>query len=108
MKDRINVVQIGVGHDHAPMVMNAMRSHPEVFNVLGYAITEGEGLTENSKAPYKGLKRYKAEDALALPGLDAAKPTITASENTRLWRRRKVCTSTWTSKAGMICPFLKN
>lgn len=54
------------------MVMNAMRSHPEVFNVLGYAITEGEGLTENSKAPYKGLKRYKAEDALALPGLDAA------------------------------------
>lgn len=45
MKDRINVVQIGVGHDHAPMVMNAMRSHPEVFNVLGYAITEGEGLT---------------------------------------------------------------
>lgn len=72
MNRKINVVQIGVGHDHAPMIMNAMRSHPEVFNVLGYVITEGEGLTENSKAPYKGLKRFRAEEALSLDGLDAA------------------------------------
>ena len=69
---KINVVQIGIGHDHAPMIMNAMRSNPDVFNVLGYAITEGEGLTENNGAPYKGLRRYHAEQALSLDGLDAA------------------------------------
>ena len=39
---RIKVVQIGIGHDHGPGALVAMKDHPEVFDLQGIVIPEHE------------------------------------------------------------------
>lgn len=60
---------IGVGHDHATGAMDTMLALPEVFEVAGYAVVPEDW----HDVQISGVHRFDtAEEALSVPGLDAA------------------------------------
>ena len=67
---KIKIAQIGTGHDHAPAVFSTLRRLPELFEVVGCAeVPEDDGACVSEA--YKGAKKYKAEELLAMKDLDA-------------------------------------
>lgn len=87
---KIRIAQIGVEHDHASQNMRALRSLPDVFEVVGYADPEKEivyepftgkqtltgyeykgNLLGTGADAYTGLPEMTVEEILALPDLDA-------------------------------------
>ncbi len=67
--EKIKIAQIGTAHDHAAPAMDTLRAADDVFEVLGYAVPEGE---EHRFADhYEGVPRMTVEELLALPGLQA-------------------------------------
>ncbi len=70
---RIKVVQIGIGHDHGPGALVAMKHHPEVFDLQGIVIPEHEkAILGDYEKPLSGVKQLTMEEAMAIPGLEAA------------------------------------
>ncbi len=70
---RIKVVQIGIGHDHAPGALIAMKNHPEVFDLQGIVIPEHEKeIVGDYEKALSGVKQLSFEEAFAIPGLEAA------------------------------------
>ncbi len=67
---KIKVVQIGALHDHSGFVFSALKRYPEFFDIVGYAVPEGEGMVD--AYVYEGYRRMTVEEALSAPGLDAA------------------------------------
>lgn len=69
---RIPIVQIGVGHDHAPSTARTLALLPELYELLGVVVLEGE---EESYARYGGhyrdIPRLTLAEALA-SGAEAA------------------------------------
>jgi len=63
----LRVIQIGNYHDHAFLNMNALKSHPEVFTVLGVCDID----EERNPDIYEGLERIAFEDALSRTDVDA-------------------------------------
>ena len=70
---KINVVLIGVGHDHAPAVYSSVMKQ-EIFDVVGFAVLESERTVFHDRIEsYKKYIRYfTVEEALNCSGLDAA------------------------------------
>ena len=69
---KISVVQIGIGHDHASMVLESMLKQSDIFDVKALALPESE-----TKDFAWGIDHFKdklpiitAEEALGLSGLD--------------------------------------
>lgn len=71
---KLKVIQIGLGHDHATSALNSLLRQSDIFDVLGFAVPESENAKFKSRiAEYDGiLKKYTVEDALSLPGVEAA------------------------------------
>ena len=71
--NKIKVVLIGVGHDHAPGIYDCVLSQ-EVFDVVGFAATESEKVTFQDRIEnYKKHMQYLTiDEALNYDGLDAA------------------------------------
>lgn len=71
---KISVVQIGIGHDHASMVLDSMLKQSDIFDVKALALTE----SENKEFAWKverlngRLPIITAEEALGMSGLDGA------------------------------------
>ncbi len=73
---KINVIQIGIGHDHAAAAFNSILRQDSIFNCLGFAVPEceTEKFAERIKE-YKDDRKipfYTLEEILELPNVDAA------------------------------------
>ena len=69
---RIKVAQIGAGHDHASAVISTLKLRSDAFELVGYAVVEGDEETfEANKNAYEGVKRMTVSEILDFPGLDA-------------------------------------
>ena len=68
---RIRVVQIGVAHDHAAATFETMCRMNDLFDVVGYAVPEGDDETRASKPAYSGSKRLTVDEVLSDPTLEA-------------------------------------
>ncbi len=80
---KLNVIQIGIGHDHATSGFNSILKQDDIYNVLGFAVPEDEVAAcqladtryEERIKEYRDDRKipfYSVEDALNLPNLDAA------------------------------------
>lgn len=70
---KIRVVQIGLGHDHAALVLESMMRQKEIFDVAGIALPESEQTDfADRAAKFKNIPYLSVEEALALPNLDGA------------------------------------
>ena len=73
---KLRVIQIGIGHDHATSTLNSLLRQPNIFEVVGLAVPESEETKfASSIAEYCAdgrLKKFTVDEALELPGLDAA------------------------------------
>ena len=69
---KLKVIQIGIGHDHAPLVIENIRKQKSIFDVCGYVIPECEKeLYAGRLSLFDGLTEYNIEEALSIEGLDA-------------------------------------
>jgi predicted dehydrogenase len=69
---KIKIGQIGIGHNHGEGKMKAVRTFPEIFDVVGVAETDPEWLEKRKGlAVYHGLKWMTQDELLASDGLDA-------------------------------------
>ena len=69
---KLKVVQIGIGHDHGPLVLHTLLRHTERFEVAGLVLPEDEAkdFCEVVKQ-FESVPKLSLEEALSLPGLDA-------------------------------------
>jgi len=65
----IRIGQIGVGHEHASGIMQALLRLPEHFEVVG--VVEEENPRWRSSTAYEGLPRMTEEELFTTPGLEA-------------------------------------
>lgn len=69
---KLKVIQIGIGHDHASLVIENIRKQSGIFDVCGYVIPDCEKQNYADRMYlFDGLKEYSIEDALSIEGLDA-------------------------------------
>ncbi len=66
---RIKIAQIGAMHDHSGFIFTSLKKQSELFDIVGYAVPEGEGMVDAHV--YEGYRRMTVEEALAIPDLDA-------------------------------------
>ena len=66
---RIQIGQIGIGHEHASGKMDALRGLSDVYEVVG--IVEEPGPDWPSRKAYEGLQRMTEDELLSTPGLQA-------------------------------------
>lgn len=73
---KLNIIQLGIGHDHGTSGFNSILKQDDIFNVVGFAVPECETekfadrikeYRDDRKIPY-----YSIEDILNLPDVDAA------------------------------------
>ena len=67
---KLKIVQIGIGHDHAPAAFGSMQKQSELFELVGWAPV-GDEADRPIMDVYKSLPRFTPEEALDIPGLDA-------------------------------------
>lgn len=67
----VRVVQIGVAHDHASATFETLCRMTDLYDVVGYAVPDGDDDTRASKPAYANAKRLTVEEALADPALEA-------------------------------------
>ncbi len=72
--DRLKVVQIGMEHDHAGVILDSLRRQNDVFDLVGYVIPEEDSVDQRDKNKWaqEGLRQLTTEEALAVPGLQGA------------------------------------
>ena len=86
---RIKVVQIGIGHDHATLVLENIRKQSDVYDVCGYVVPECEKAIFASRMYlFDGLKEYTVEEALNIKDLDAV---IVETEEKNLLKYAIMC-----------------
>lgn len=70
---KLKVAQIGIGHDHAPMILESMLRQNDIFEVKGFCVCEGEeGQFESKKnGVYSTSSRLTLEEILNDDNLDA-------------------------------------
>ena len=70
---KLRVIQIGIGHDHGPVTFDTLMLLNDVFEVAALALPERDKEKyEKRNAIYEAVPSRTAEDALALPDVDAA------------------------------------
>ena len=67
--EKIKIGQIGAEHDHAGEIMRTLKKFPEVFDLVGFAVPEGEKIAAPKQ--YEGVPQMSVEELLATPGLQA-------------------------------------
>jgi len=71
--NKIKVVQIGCGHDHAPAAIKCLKSLSEIFDVVGYVKFDSEEeVFKANESSYDGVESITLEHAFAIPDLRAA------------------------------------
>jgi predicted dehydrogenase len=69
---KIKIAQIGAGHDHAPMAITTLKLQNDIYDLVGYAVVEGdESAFESNKRDYENIRQMTVEEILNYPGLDA-------------------------------------
>ena len=69
---KIKIAQIGTGHSHAAGKFTAVRSRPDVFEIVGIAESDPALRAKAEQiATYAGVKWYDEAELLSLPGLQA-------------------------------------
>ena len=71
---KIKIAQIGMNrYSHAPEIFHTMRIHPEVFELVGYAVVEDERETCAAKIEkfFAGYPELALEQILADPTIEA-------------------------------------
>ncbi len=69
---KLNVVQIGTGHDHAADTIRTARGLTEVYNVLGFCEPDEELLEKARSHPdYQGLPEMTVDEILSRDDVDA-------------------------------------
>lgn len=86
---KIRVAQIGIGHDHAPWVLQSIRKQKDIFDVAGIVLPAGE----QEKFPhwvayYEGLPQLQLEQVLADDTIEAV---IIESEEVNLTALALAC-----------------
>lgn len=71
--DKIKVIMIGVGHDHAQPVYDTV-IHLDMFDVVGFAVPESEkrDFPDKIEKYKKYIPYYEPEELFRLPAVDAA------------------------------------
>jgi len=70
---KLRVIQIGLGHDHAPATFDTLRLLSDIFEVAALAFPENDNAVyEKRKDVYDAVPIMTVEEALALPDIDAA------------------------------------
>ena len=75
---KIKIAQIGIGHDHAGVIFNALNKLTDIFEVVGYAEVPEDDLPFdsvkshkiNTAKYYENSKKYTVEELFSMP-LDA-------------------------------------
>ncbi len=69
---KIRIVHYGIGHDHSPQYLDAIKEYPDVFEILGVC-EPNEKMREECGHfdAYKGLKWLTEEEMFKLDGVDA-------------------------------------
>lgn len=69
---KIKIAQIGAGHDHAAMTIRTLQLQSDIYELVGYAVVEGDEETyETNKKFYDGILKMTVDEILNYPGLDA-------------------------------------
>lgn len=69
---KIRIAQIGAGHDHATAALSTLKLQSDLYELVGYAVTEGdEAIYEQNRAVYADVRKMTVEEILNEPGLDA-------------------------------------
>lgn len=69
---KIKIAQIGAGHDHATAAIATLKLQSDIFELVGYAVVEGDEETyEGVKSAYENVKRMTVDEILNYPDLDA-------------------------------------
>ena len=66
---KIKIAQIGAEHDHASSAFGSLKKQSDIFDLVGYAIPEGE--TNVAPQAYEGYTPMTVEELLDTPGLEA-------------------------------------
>ena len=71
---KIKVIQIGIGHDHASMILDSMLKQSDIFEVAALGVPETEKSDFENKIEHynKVIPVMTAEEALNIENLDAA------------------------------------
>lgn len=71
--EKVKVVQIGIGHDHAYHTFITLKNLQNIFDLAGVVVLDGEeGFLEKYPKYLKNTKLLTMEEAFAIPGLEAA------------------------------------
>ena len=71
---KIKVIQIGIGHDHAAMILESLLKQSDIFDVAALAVPESEktDFADRLKNYEKRVSIVSVEDAFAIPDIEAA------------------------------------
>ena len=74
--ERINIIQIGMCHEHANGKIALLKKRPDIFNLIGYVDERDFCFSPRLPSPYNpeyyaDLKRFTLDEALNCPGLEA-------------------------------------
>lgn len=69
---KIKIAQIGAGHDHSADAMTTLIRHNDIYEVVGYAVAEGDEPFYNTHtAAYENVPKMTVDEILNYRGLDA-------------------------------------
>ena len=69
---KLKIAQIGIGHDHAPMIFQSLKKQTDKYEVVGYALPENEAIDYADKLGcFDGVRRFSVEEICNNPEIDA-------------------------------------
>ena len=69
---KLKIAQIGIGHDHAPMIFQSLKKQTDKYEVVGYALPENEAIDYADKLGcFDGVRRFSVEEICNNTEIDA-------------------------------------
>ena len=69
---RIQIAQIGAGHDHSMTAIATLKQQKDRYDLVGYAVVPGdEPVYDRNREAYENVRRMTVEEILHYPGLEA-------------------------------------
>lgn len=69
---KLRVVQIGTEHDHAGCMIETLKNHSDVFDLVGYCREEKSDWYEKTKKSYEGIKVLTLDEVFSDGTIEAA------------------------------------
>ena len=73
--EKLNIIQIGICHEHASGKFESLKKRPDLFNLIGYVDERDFCKTPRFREPnmnyYAGYRKLTLDEALNHPGLEA-------------------------------------